>query len=167
MATGRRTIAPLASCHEHGAARRLPERRTCRRSPQWGWRHQRSRSASQAFQACHQDPSRGALVASQRSGSIPIRPDMILGKDRLFAYAFAAFFRSGLPLIASRANRSARSLAVSRRVACFLASYAEAACTPSCFHRNKRSARFFAIEDMDCIWVSTSPKSSVKRHLRH
>jgi hypothetical protein len=29
-----------------------------------------------------------------------------------FAYAFATFFRSRLPLIASRANRSARGLAV-------------------------------------------------------
>jgi hypothetical protein len=64
----------------------------------------------------------------------------------LFAYAFVTFFRSGLPLIASRANRSARNLAVSRRVACSLASYAEAAFTPSCFHRNKRSARSFFIE---------------------
>jgi hypothetical protein len=67
----------------------------------------------------------------------------------LFAYAFATFFRSGLPLIASRANRSARSLAVSRRVACSLASYAEAAFTPSCFHRNKRSTRSFFIEGIE------------------
>jgi hypothetical protein len=70
----------------------------------------------------------------------------IAGRPVAFAYAFATFFRSGLPLIPSRASRSSRSLAVSRRVACSLASYAEAACTPSCFHRNKRSARSFFIE---------------------
>ncbi len=70
----------------------------------------------------------------------------IAGRPVAFAYTFATFFRSGLSLIPSRASRSSRSLAVSRRVACSLASYAEAACTPSCFHRNKRSARSFFIE---------------------
>ena len=68
------------------------------------------------------------------------------GRPVAFAYAFATFFRSGLPLIASRANRSARSLAVSRRVACSLLPCSERAFTPSCFHRNRRSARSFFIE---------------------
>ncbi len=44
---------------------------------------------------------------------------------------------------ASRAKRSARSLAVSTRVACSLLPCSERAFTPSCFHRNRRSRRSF------------------------
>ena len=50
------------------------------------------------------------------------------GSRWLFACAFADFFWTRLPLIASRTNRSVRSLAVSRRVARSLSSYSESAC---------------------------------------
>jgi hypothetical protein len=58
----------------------------------------------------------------------------------------------GFHFFASRSNRSARSLAVSRRVACWLVACSESAFTPSCFHRNKRSARSFAFEGMLYRW---------------
>ena len=48
------------------------------------------------------------------------RPAAITASRWLFACAFSDFFWSRLPLTASRANRSARSFAVSRRVACSL-----------------------------------------------
>ena len=57
------------------------------------------------------------------------RPAAIAASRWFSACAFADFFWSRLPLIASRANRSARSLAVSRRVACSLASYSKDAFT--------------------------------------
>jgi len=72
--------------------------------------------------------------------------------ERYFACAFVAFLC--LSLIASRARRSARSLAVSRRVACSLVSYSEAAFTRSCFSRNKRSARSFAVKGIINRWVA-------------
>jgi hypothetical protein len=83
-----------------------------------------------------------------RGATSKLNFNVVAHRDRpaAFAYAFATFFLSGLPLITSRASRSSRSLAVSMRVACSLASYAEAARAPSCFHRNKRSARSFFIE---------------------
>ena len=76
------------------------------------------------------------------------RPAAITASRWLFACAFSDFFWSRLSPVASRASRSARSLAVSRRVACSFTPYSEAAVTPSCFHLNKRLARSCAFESM-------------------